>query len=40
MCSSDQIKRMMNMYRDEVGRFLRMGDPEDEDDNSENNKGG
>ena len=26
MCSSDQIERRMNMYRDEVGRVLRLGD--------------
>ena len=39
MCSSDQIKRRMNMYRDEVGRVLRIGDLKDEDGNSYKNKG-
>ena len=37
MCSSDHIERRMNMYRDEVGRVLSMGDLEDEDRNSDNN---
>ena len=40
MCSSDQIKRRMNMYRDEVKIVLRMGDLEYEDVDSDNNKGG
>ena len=40
MCSSDQIERRMNMYRDEVGRVLRLGDLEDEHDNINNNEGG
>ena len=40
MCSSDQIKRRMNMYRDEVGRVLRLGDLKDEDDDSDNNEVG
>ena len=39
MCSSDHIKRGMNMYRDEVGRVLRLK-LEDEDGGSNNNKGG
>ena len=29
MCSSDHIERSMNIYRDKVGRVLRLGDPED-----------
>ena len=37
MCSSDQIERRMNMYRDEVGRLLRLGDLDYEDINSNNN---
>ena len=40
MCSSDQIKRRMNMYRDEVKIVLRMGDLEYEDVDSDNTKGG
>ena len=28
------------MYRDEVERFLRLGDLEDEDGDSDNNEGG
>ena len=28
------------MYRDEVGRVLRLGDLEDEDGDSDNNEGG
>ena len=28
------------MYRDEVGRVLRLGDLEDEDGDGDNNKGG
>ena len=36
MCSSDQINRRMNMYRDEVARLLRMVDLEYEDSNSNN----
>ena len=40
MCSSDHINRRMNMYRDEVGRVLRLGDLEDEDGDGDNNKGG
>ena len=40
MCSSYQIKRRMNIYRDKVGRVLRLGDPEDYDGKSYNNKGG
>ena len=40
MCSLDQIERRMNMYRDEVDRFLRLVDLEDEDGNSKNNEGG
>ena len=40
MCSSDQIERRMNVYRDEVGRVLKIGDLEDEDGNSDNNKEG
>ena len=39
MCSSDKIDRRMNMYREDVGRFLRLGDLEYEDINSNNNKG-
>ena len=35
--SSDQIKRRMNMYRDEVGRFLRL---KLEDEGGDNNIGG
>ena len=38
VCSSYQIERRMNMYRDEVGRFLRLK-LEDEDGNSDNTKG-
>ena len=34
MCSSDYIKRRRNIYRDEVGRVLRLIDLEDEDSNS------
>ena len=26
MCSSDQIERRINMYRDKVGMVLRLGD--------------
>ena len=37
MCSSDQIDRRMNKYRDDVGRVLRLGDLEDEDRYSNNN---
>ena len=37
MCSSDQIDSRINMYRDKVGRVLRLGDLEDEGDNSDNN---
>ena len=37
MCSSDQIKRSINTYRDEVGRVLRLGDLEDEYGDSDNN---
>ena len=37
---SDQIEMRMNTYRDEVGRFLRLGDLEDEDGNRDNNEGG
>ena len=40
MCSSDQTERMMNTNRDKVGRVLRLVDLEDEDSNSDNNKGG
>ena len=40
MCSSDQIKRRVNMYRDNVERVLRMGDLEDEDSDNNNNKVG
>ena len=40
MCPSDQIEKRMNMYRDEVGRVLRLGDLEDEDGNSDNNERG
>ena len=29
MCSSDQIERRMNIYRDEVGGVLRLGNLED-----------
>ena len=36
MCSSDQIKRRMNTYRYKVGRVLRLGDPEDEDGDRDN----
>ena len=38
MCSSDHINRRMNMYRDEVGRVLRLGDLEDENGSSDNNE--
>ena len=31
MYYSDPIERRMNMYREEVDRFLRLGDLEDED---------
>ena len=37
---SDQIEMRMNTYRDKVGRFLRLGDHEDEDGNRDNNEGG
>ena len=37
MCSSDHIERRMNTYRYEVRRFLRLGDLEDEDGDSDNN---
>ena len=40
MCLSDQIERRMNMYRDEVGRVLRLGDLEDEDSDIDNKEGG
>ena len=39
MCSSDQIERRMNTYRDEVGRVPRLGDLEDEDGYRNNNEG-
>ena len=40
MCSSYQINRRKNIYRDEVGRVLRLGDLENEDgDNSEGGEG-
>ena len=39
MCSSDQIEMRMNMYRNEVERVLRLGYLEDEDSDSDNNKG-
>ena len=37
MCSSDQIERRMDMYREEVGRVLRMK-LKDEDGNSDSIK--
>ena len=37
MCLSDQIKSRTDMYRDEVGSVLRLGDLEDDDGNSDNN---
>ena len=37
MCSLDQIKMRMNMYRDDVWRVLRIGDLDDEDVDSDNN---
>ena len=40
MCSSDLIKRRMNMYRDEVERVLGLGDLEDEDGDRNNNEVG
>ena len=40
MCSSDQIKRRMNMYGDKVGRVIRLGYLEDEDGDRNNNEGG
>ena len=40
MCSSDQIKRKINMYRDKARRFLRMRDLKDEDNDSDNNEVG
>ena len=40
MCSSYQIERSMKIYRDEVERFLRLGDLKDEDGDSDNNEGG
>ena len=38
MCSSNETERRMNVYRDEVGRILSLGDLEDEDSSSNNNK--
>ena len=40
MCSSDQIERRMNTYRDEMGRVLRLGDLKYEEGDIDNNKGG
>ena len=40
MCSSDQIKRRVNMYRDKAERVFRLGDLEDEDSDNNNNKVG
>ena len=40
MCSSDNIDRRMNTYRDKVGKVLSMVDLEDEDDNSNINEWG
>ena len=40
MCSSDQIERRVNMYRDEVGRVPRLGYLKDEDGDSDYNEGG
>ena len=40
MFSSDQIERRMNTYRDKIGRVLSLGNLEDEDGDSYNNKGG
>ena len=41
MCSSDQIERRMNMYRDEVDTVLRLVELEDEEEDGDidNNKG-
>ena len=40
MCSSDQIKRRMNMYRDDVGGVLRLGDIEVERLQRQQRRGG
>ena len=37
MFYSDNIKRRMNMYRDEVERVVRLGEIKDEDGDSDNN---
>ena len=40
MCYSDQTERRMNMYSNEVERVLMLVGLEDEDGDSDNNKGG
>ena len=40
MCSSDQIKSRTDMYREEIGRVLRLGDLEDEVGDSDNDERG
>ena len=40
MCSSDQIDMRVNIYRYKVDKVLSIGDLEDEDIGSNNNKGG
>ena len=40
MCFLDQIEKRMNMYRDELERFLRLVDLKDEDGDINNNEGG
>ena len=40
MCSSYQIKRRINIYRDKIRRVIRLGYLSDEDDDSNNNNEG